>query len=88
MYLLLVGLPHHMFWLSLETWPPLSVHFKSLVESVLLIGLIFMCCVFCFACPRPVSCLQTKYVTVSLQNMCVLYNTLLFSVAATHPIVL
>ena len=31
-------------------------------------------------------CLQTKYFTVSSQDMCVLYNTLLFSVAATHPI--
>jgi hypothetical protein len=33
-------------------------------------------------------CLQTKYFTLSLQDMCVLYNTLLFSVAATHPIAL
>ena len=33
-------------------------------------------------------CLQTKYSTVSSHDMCVLYNTLLFSVAATHPIVL
>jgi hypothetical protein len=31
-------------------------------------------------------CLQTKYFTVSSHDMCVLYNTLLFSVAATHPI--
>ena len=31
-------------------------------------------------------CLQTKYFTVSSQDMCVLYNTLLFSVAATHPL--
>jgi hypothetical protein len=31
-------------------------------------------------------CLQTKYFTVSSHDMCVLYNTLLFNVAATHPI--
>ena len=49
-YFLLVGLPHHIFWSSLETWPPLSVHFKSLVESVLLIGLVCMCCVFFLFC--------------------------------------
>jgi hypothetical protein len=30
-------------------------------------------------------CLQTKYFTVSSHDMCVLCNTLLFSVAATHP---
>ena len=33
-------------------------------------------------------CLQTKYFTVSSQDVRVLYNTLLFSVAATHPVVL
>jgi hypothetical protein len=57
-YFLIVGLPHHILRSSLETWPPLLVYFKSLVGSVLLIGLVFMCCVCCFACPRPVSCVQ------------------------------
>ena len=31
-------------------------------------------------------CLQAKYSTVSSQGMCLLYDTLLFTVADTHPI--
>jgi F0F1-type ATP synthase assembly protein I len=44
----------HLLWHG-PTFSPL----QKLGRIVLLIGLVFMCCGFCFACPRPVFCVHS-----------------------------